>query len=63
MKILLNLAWLTIALTDVALGYFVIWDYAQTPDFAVVIMAIGLVNAYWAITGIRSPKARLVYSA
>lgn len=56
MKTLLHLVWLAIALADVVLGYFIVWDYARTYDLAIFIMALGLLNAWWAIGGLRRPK-------
>lgn len=56
MKKLLYLAWFAIAVADVALGYFIVWDYARTYDLAVFVMALGALNAYWAFTGLRRPK-------
>lgn len=61
MKIVLNLAWLAIALADIVLGYLFIWQWAQTPDLAVFVMAVGLINAYWAISGLRGPKVKFNY--
>lgn len=59
MKTILNLAWLAIGLATATLGYLIIWDYAQTPDLALFVIAVGLINAYWGYAGIRRPKAKI----
>lgn len=57
MKTLLYLAWFAIGAAAVALGYFILWDWARTYDLALFVMAIGALNAYWGISGLRRPKA------
>lgn len=61
MKTVVNLAWLAIALTDIALGYLIVWQWAQTPDLAAFVIGIGLLNAYWAVSGLRRPKISFNY--
>lgn len=56
MKTTLHLIWLAVSVADIAAGYFIIWDWANTPDLAVFIFAVGMINAYWAIKGISRPK-------
>lgn len=57
MKTLLHLVWLAVSLTDIALGYFIVWDWARIHDLAVFIILVGLVNVWWAGSGLHRPKA------
>lgn len=56
MKNAVNLAWLTVGLADVALGYFAIWQWAAWPTGGIIFMAIGLVIAGDAVGKLRRPK-------
>lgn len=56
MKTTLHLVWLAVSLADIALGYFIVWNWARTHDVAVFIFVVGAINAYWAVKGIRRPK-------
>lgn len=61
MKTLLNLAWLALAITEITLSYLFVWQWAQSPDLAAWFIAAGLLNAAWAISGLRSPKVKFRY--
>lgn len=56
MKNAVNLAWLTVGLADVALGYFAIYKWAYWHSGGIVIALIGLVIAVDAVRKLRRPK-------
>lgn len=56
MKTLLNLAVLVAGIANIAIGYFIIWQWASWPEGAAVIMAVGAINAWLGYKDLRRPK-------
>lgn len=56
MKTILNLAWLAISLTDIALGYLFIWQWAAWETGGLFVMGLGALNAWFALRELRRPK-------
>ena len=63
MKNAAHLAWLTVGLADVALGYFVIWQWAKSPELGLVLMLLGTALAGVMALEMRRPKAVRLGSA